>query len=252
VDLRQAFEAWRQRSGGDGWGLAWYLAAEFCERFYCSHGIVPHVIMREGLGYYGIQLDRLPCAVHGAPCHRNPTTIGRFTMAGNVENWITGSAGDHGLKTGDRAAKGEPVAPMLAEAVRHLGLSPYPEKSHIHCRHHRWGGSYVLLFRLAAFVALNHEHSARVWNHPYLLERECRPLDPAADQREHPGYFSICSDKGRKVLLRGDGQVLQPAGADSLWERYMRGESAGDLYRWTLTELALGEPQTGPMGIGIG
>lgn len=37
-------------------------------------------------------------------------------------------------------------------------------------------------------------------------------------------------------------RVLQPEGADSLWERYMRGESTAELYRWLLAELVLEKP----------
>jgi len=47
-------------------GLAWFLAYQFCQRYYVSHGIVPNVIDHDGLGYYGIRLDPLPCKVNGS------------------------------------------------------------------------------------------------------------------------------------------------------------------------------------------
>ena len=76
-DIATAFEQYRARKL-DGWGLAWFLAAEVCERFYRSHGIVPTVIEREGLGYYGIELEELVCR---ARPEQHPS-LGRFTMAG--------------------------------------------------------------------------------------------------------------------------------------------------------------------------
>jgi hypothetical protein len=44
---------------------------------------VPHVIQKEGLGYYGIQLDYLPCKVNG----NAPEPLGQICMAGDIENW---------------------------------------------------------------------------------------------------------------------------------------------------------------------
>ena len=50
MDLHTEFEDWRRRRD-QGWGLAWYLAAEVMERFYASHGIAAVEIEKEGLGY---------------------------------------------------------------------------------------------------------------------------------------------------------------------------------------------------------
>jgi hypothetical protein len=47
-------------------GLAWFLAYQFCQRYYVSHDIAPNVIDHDGLGYYGIRLDPLPCKVNGS------------------------------------------------------------------------------------------------------------------------------------------------------------------------------------------
>ena len=46
--------------------MAWFLAYQFCQRYYVSHDIVPNVIDHDGLGYYGIRLDPLPCKVNGS------------------------------------------------------------------------------------------------------------------------------------------------------------------------------------------
>ena len=121
TSLHVAFERWR-RKHGRGWGLAWYLATELCRRFYESHGIVPHVCDHEGLGYYGILVEKLPCPVNG----RGDNTLGRFTMHGDVENWIADGPGGHGLELIERAQRGEPVQPMVAECIRHFGLPPFP------------------------------------------------------------------------------------------------------------------------------
>lgn len=42
MNLLSEYKRWRDRQAG-GWGLAWYLAAELCQRFYRSHGVArPH------------------------------------------------------------------------------------------------------------------------------------------------------------------------------------------------------------------
>ena len=65
MSIDTVFESWRQNKEGD-WGLAWFLAYQFCQRYYVSHDIVPNVIDHDGLGYYGIRLDPLPCKVNGS------------------------------------------------------------------------------------------------------------------------------------------------------------------------------------------
>ena len=145
------FEQWRSNpSEGNEFGLAWFLANEFCKRFYRSHGIVPHVINREGLGYYGIQLAELACEARP----RAGEPLGRLTMCGNVENWLTGEPGDHGLKTHEMLEQGVPTAEIVAQAIEHMRLSITPTRSHSSCRHHRWGTSYVLLFDIMTRLVL--------------------------------------------------------------------------------------------------
>ena len=85
-------------------------------------------------------------------------------MTGDVENWSTGGPGDHGLELAGRAEAGEPVEPLIAEAIAHLDL-------------------------------------------------------PA--------------------VLAGDGRVLRSQDYDSLWERYMQGETEGMLLKWLEGELKL-------------
>ncbi|HRT61993.1 MAG TPA: hypothetical protein P5551_06495 [Syntrophales bacterium] len=218
-----AYEIWSSREKeGHGWGLAWYLANEICQRFYSSHGIVPHVIEHEGLGYYGIQLDLVSCQING----KNNPTIGRLTAAGDVENWITGGPGDHGLELVERAKRGEPVAPMVEEAIQHLRLAAYPLKSHLSCRHKRWGASYTLIFHIASLLALRNDEFIEIWNHPYHTDRVAKELDTKSGQKEHMGYFIFLHNKtDRQVILAGDGRLLMPQQGDSYWERYMRGES---------------------------
>ena len=62
ADLTANYEHYRAHHRG-GWGLAWYLAAAIGERFYCSHGIAPSVLVHEGLGYYGMGIGYCGCLV---------------------------------------------------------------------------------------------------------------------------------------------------------------------------------------------
>jgi len=222
-NVLKAYETWRSiQQEGHGWGLAWYLANEICQRFYSSHGIVPHVIAHEGLGYYGIQLDHVPCQING----KNSKTLGRLTMSADVENWMTGGPGDHGLELVERANRGEPVEPMVQEAIQHLRLPAYPLKSHLNCRHKRWGASFTLIFQIASLIALRHDNRITIWNHPDHTYRVARELDPKIDQKEHMGHFILSDIKtDQKVILAGDGRLLMPHRDESYWERYMRGES---------------------------
>jgi hypothetical protein len=165
-------------------------------------------------------------------------------MAGDVENWRTGGPGDHGLPLEKRAEEGEPPAPMVAEAIAHLGLPPLPAKTHLHCRHKRWGASYVLLFHIAALVALRHSEGVRIWNEAWMTRRHAEKLDPKFSMSEHPGHlhFEQHYVAGPDVLLAGDGRVLKPEGNRSLWQRYMQGESVSALARDVESWLGLNAP----------
>jgi hypothetical protein len=225
IGLRELFRNWRtiEYSGND-WGLAWYLAYEFCRRFYASHGIVPHVISHEGLGYYGIQLENLQCSV-------NPASVepyGRMAMCGDVENWRSGSPGDHGLKAQQMHVEGMETTAIVKAAIRHMDLPAMPTSSHVGCRHKRWGDSYVLCFEIATIIALrNGFEKVSIWNHPEHTKRAIEELDPKNGMKEHPGGFLLRRDE-KMVVIAGDGRLLYESG-DDLWARYMAGESVGDL-----------------------
>jgi uracil-DNA glycosylase family 4 len=113
-----------------------------------------------------------------------------------------------------------------------------PATSHLHCRHKRWGDSAVLVFRLAATLALRHEGRIEVWNDPHLLHRQVAALDPLEDQTEHLGWTHLRAGD-RQVFLANDGRVLRPEASGSLWERFMRGESEDGLLSWLENELGL-------------
>lgn len=220
MDVVTLFESQRTERNGPHWGLAWFLAWQFCRRFYASHGIVPHVLAHEGLGYYGIQLDTVCCRVNGPIEH----TFGRMACAGDVENWRTGSPGDHGLDTERQYDEGVPTDELITQAIRHLDFPTRPATSHLACRHKRWGASYVLMFEIATIIALRARDGLSIWNHQYHTERHIRTLDPQYAMSEHPGAFFFTAD-GREVIVAGDGRMLDGSG-DNLWEAYMRGASA--------------------------
>ena len=226
MDPVTLYQARRPRTRpANNWNLAWILACEIARRFYASHGVVPHVIDHEGSGYYGIRLDLAPCHVHGL--HTEP--LGRVTAHGNVENWRTGSPGDHGLELVVRADRGDSLDSLVAAAISHLQLSGQPPKSHVDCRHKRWGGSWVLLFEIATILALRHHGKIGIWNHDSDTLDLAKGLDPLGAMPEHPGYFvfrNYCSDM---FVVAGDGRVLAPVEVDNLWQRYMQGAGAYQL-----------------------
>ncbi|MCB2211780.1 hypothetical protein KQI52_06680 [bacterium] len=231
MDIQKLFQDYRE-AGHKGWGLAWFLAAEICRRFYVSHGIRPVPFTHEGLGYYGIMMCLVPCHVH-----RKANTglalkpIGRFTITGNVENWETGHPGDHGLELVDRAYKDrEPLSKLVQATIDHMRFPGKPAHTHMGCRHHRRGASYVLLFDLIARLALEHENDFWFSFEPHIVKRKAEELDPKFKQAEDPGYIWLNS-KENDIFLHGDGQVFLPEKQPSLWDRYMAGESEEDLYQ---------------------
>jgi len=226
MELRAAFCRWQEQYK-NGWGLAWYLASELCERFYRSHGIVPHVILFEPVGgYYGISLNYVSCSIHG----ENKESIGRMTMAGDAEDWKEGFTKSRSLALAGRAASGESVESLLGEAIRFLGIPPYPEASHVNCRHKRWGGSFVLVFQIASLIALqyNNESGMDIWTKPSSWEEMDDRLDAKKNLREHPGYIEMTNGQNR-IVVAGDGRVLIPSGVGSLWEAYLQGDSLSTL-----------------------
>jgi hypothetical protein len=171
------------KSGG-GTGLAWYLAWEFCMRFYASHGICPWVIEHDDLGYYGIQLGLITCKIN--PSLTDP--IGRMTAMGNVENWVSGTPGDHGLNTIEMCDGGVETDRIVAAAIRHMKLPVYSDPSHRDCRHRRRGKTYELMFTIATILALKTgQHT--IWNSSFHTEKILKELDPDANKSEHLGAF---------------------------------------------------------------
>lgn len=228
--LDAAFAQWR-RDGAEGWGLAWYLATQFCRRFYASHGIVPTVIAHDGLGYYGIKLSTLPCGFHASS-----EDLGRLTMEGDIEDWRRGSPPSHRLPLHEMCTGGTPTPELVRRALAHLDLPTRPAKPHLTCRHKRWGASYELCFALAATLAMRTcEGSLQIWNDPALIRRQLEAADPQAGLKEHPGAFLFVFN-GRQALLRGDGQLLGQTPRD-LWDQYMKGADLDDLSSFVLDAL---------------
>jgi hypothetical protein len=226
--IEYCFAQWRKRNNPiNNWGLAWYLAYEIAHRFYASHGIVPYVICHEGLGYYGIELDSTHCLVN-----RNRTKpLGRLTIQGNVENWQTGTPGDHGLNAIQMCERGVPAEELVASAIAHLRLPDTPLASHFTCRHKRWGSSFVLLFEIATFLALEYgQNNIYIWNHSYHTDRFIRDLDSKADMEEHLGAF-VFQHHDSPVVFASDGRELSGDKKDNYWKRYMAGESSYQLYK---------------------
>lgn len=224
MSVTEEFERWRKRKGPeDSWGLAWFLASQLCQRFYASHGIVPYVIVRSGLGYYGIALQRLPCKVSS----EERSSIGRLTMGGNAEDWRRGSdeIGGHGLNLITKCESGAPTSFLVGELLRYFDFPIYPPKGHLHCRHKRWGASYQLCFDIATILALRHENIFILNNPDHVAG--FRDFDKSLIIKEDPGTFVITAN-ANTVILRGDGNLIAPERKD-LWNEYMRGMSVKEL-----------------------
>ena len=233
MDTLSVFESWRKAGKHrNEEGLAWFLALQFCNRYYASHGIVPYVIIKEGLGYYGIQLDYFQCKVNGI----SQKTIGRMTMAGNVENWTTGGPGDHGLDTSIQCQNGVATDQLIIQAISHMRLPLYPSHTHLNCRHKRWARSYELVFEIATILILRNR-DLEILNDPYCTQRVLCKLDPKIDMHEHLGGFIFTSSpSGKRVVVTGDGRLLNGSNKN-LWEDYMSGQTPYNLALTIETEL---------------
>jgi hypothetical protein len=227
------FEHWRHvKRPQQSWGLAWYLSHEVCRRFYSSHGLVPWVIDHEGLGYYGITINLLPCPVNP----KEAEAIGRITINGNAENWRRGGPGDHGCKLIELCAAGSSAEELVRAAISHLELSALPAESHLSCRHKRWGDSYELCFEIATIIALQSEpEDMGIWNHPVHTRRAIEQLDPESGMKEHPGAFLFVRGE-REVCLSGDGRLLEERD-QNFWVQYMSGASPYGLAKQILGRL---------------
>ncbi len=220
MNIASLFEQWRITKRPDqSWGLSWFLAYEFCKRFYASHGLVPWVINHDGMGYYGIAISQLPCGVNGM----GENILGRFTIGGDVENWRTGGAGDHGCPLMEMCAKGVSTEELVLSSISHFDIPVLPEKTHYNCRHKRWGASYELCFEIATLVALRYEaDEIAIWNHPAHTRMGVAD-DTERHMKEHPGAFLFVSGEN-SLCVTGDGRILCKGGLN-LWHEYMRGKS---------------------------
>jgi hypothetical protein len=222
MNVSDVFEAWRLKHGSNpNWGLAWFLANEVCQRYYSSHRIVPHVIEKEGLGYYGLQFD---------PFNGYGESIGRMTAHGNVENWRTGRPGDHGLETSEMCAKGLPIKQIVEDAIRHLDVPSVPVATHLNSHHEEREKSYELVFEIATILALRNDKrdGFQIWNHLDSAGRLIKELDPSARAKEHLNSFIFLQRGGKKILITSDARLVGEK-EDNFWYRFMNGESA-----WTL------------------
>ena len=221
MSVSELFSHWRKiKHPKQSWGLAWFLAYEFCKRYYSSHGIAPFINEHEGLGYYGILIESIPCKINNTV-----KTYGRLTASGNVENWSRGISGDHGLNTIAMCVNKDSTEEIVQKAIAHIGIEPIPQISHYNCRHKRWGRSYELCFEIAAIVALRNESTRlKIWNHPYHTKRMISDLDPNSDMKEHLGAFLFVGN-GRELLLAGDGRLLDDSG-QNVWHSFMNGYSS--------------------------
>ena len=231
----ELFNHWRNIKRPErSWGLAWFLAYEFCQRYYCSHGLVPLVIEHEGLGYYGMQLEAVRCKVKSNIDH----PYGRLTMGGDVENWRSGSPGDHGLRTMGMCSAKISTEEIVQKAIAYMDIEAIPATSHINCRHKRWGASYVMCFEIATILALRNEsEEMSIWNHPFHTEQAIVEIDSNANINEHPGGFLFTRGK-KKLLLSGDGRLLDGS-ERNLWYCFMNGYGVlylADLIQETIDE----------------
>ena len=234
--VESLFARWRTASGRPmDWGLAWYLSREICHRYYRSHGIAPFVINHDGLGYYGIELTQLPCSSTG---HSEHLVLGRMSMAGNVENWITGSPGDHGCDLFDVCNSGTVAEELVSRAIRHLRLPPIPAKPHNQCHHKRRGDSFVLLWEIATILALRADLGE---SDLYLVANGLKSgqpfvgLDGPPVTYRKPAHF--CFSGNRDIYVSDEGALCDGSG-HNLWLRYMAGESPALLASW-LQEYAM-------------
>jgi hypothetical protein len=155
-------------------------------------------------------------------------TLGRLTISGDVENWGTDGLDSNRLKITEMCDIGDETDRLANVAIRHLDIPVIPLKSHMNCRHKRWGSSYELMFCMATYIAIrNDRDTITIWNHPYHTAQVLQELDDNSSMNEHLGAFLYTTDK-RRVVISGDGRLLEKNGCN-YWHRYMQGESASAL-----------------------
>jgi hypothetical protein len=234
MNIEQLFKNWQKcQIEKPFWGLTWFLASQICKRFYASHGIVPWVINKEGMGYYGILFSELPCSVN-----KHPRQLGRLTMAGNTENWLSVGSEIQGRKGEIDCENGASISTLITESINHLSFPAMPHSSHLSCRHKRWGDSYTLCFEIATCIALRFGHEQiGIWNSPSDIRHCISKYDPKMQIKEHPGGFLFLTNEA-EVFLVGDGRLLHPA-ESNMWEMYMLGQTPYELSNVIINHLGL-------------
>jgi hypothetical protein len=234
MNIEQLFKNWKKRQTNKPfWGLTWFLASQICKRFYTSHGIVPSVINKEGMGYYGIVFSELPCSVN-----RSPRQLGRLTMAGNTENWVDREFKNEEYLGEEDCENGVSNRILITESIKRLNFPALPRSSHLYCRHKRWGDSYTLCFEIAACIALRYGHEQiGIYNYPSDIKRCLPKYDPKTDINEHPGGFLFLANEA-EVFLSGDGRLLHPT-ESNMWAEYMLGQTPFELSNIILQHLGL-------------
>jgi len=151
----------------------------------------------------------------------------------------SGAPGDHGLNTIEMCERDVPIEEIVKLSISHLRLPDIPERTHLSCRHKRWGNSFMLLFEIATFLGLEYDHETiNIWNHPYHTQNYIGKLDPKADTLEHLGAF-IFQHNEHQIIFASDGRELSGKQRDNYWKRYMEGESTFSLYEDLATKLKL-------------
>ncbi|OFI34205.1 hypothetical protein BFC17_21960 [Alteromonas lipolytica] len=157
-------------------------------------------------------------------------------MTGRVENWLQSELGSTNYKLDDLCADGASTDELIKVAIRCLGLSSYPQQTHLNCRHKRWQDSYILCFEIATILALQYNFDdLMIINGMEHIRRHLPEVDPKYAMKEHPGAFQFFKD-GKSCWLSGDGRLLN-GGGSNLWEQYMAGDSAVSLANSILSAL---------------
>ena len=112
---RDLFTAWQRRYGDDGWGQSWWLAHELLERWGIEGCIECCPIIHDGLGFYGILIQQ-------KNQRDEVSSLGRFTICGDVENWHPDRGQARELElSGDRALMMS-LEDKVQASIQHLNL----------------------------------------------------------------------------------------------------------------------------------
>ncbi len=224
MEVRALFELWRsEHKCEDGWGLAWYLAYEFCVRFYASHGILPGIMEHDGMGYCGIQLEQVQCKINPEPM----PPLGRITASGNIENWTAPTLKDKGVNTIEMCDSGEELDRIVAASISHMRIPPFRGRSHKRCQHNNRGKAYEIMFAISTILALRNDYEKlRIWNRPFHTQQVVLEMDHLASNRENDGAFIFEGDQ-RRIVISSSAHLLGVGEGEDVnyLYRYRQGES---------------------------